>query len=266
MRSRIQEKLAHIYYFKSDHTKVIVNRIALLCGDFTIIDIKRFILTLEGKKLGTINTTKAYLQSISNKIVALLTPEVYEFIQNYTKTKIKLNAQVINLPTKEQCKNFYAWLFLKDKKTALIFKSVFESGLRISEIKNINLKKSYIKEGFLYLYYISSKGKKEDYIEVGEDLYRDLHSFGDLPFIDIDLTSFSNKLKRRIKAYNKATKSTFPLVSIHKIRHLNATLLLMGGVNLSLVSKRLGHSSPAITSRFYDSSSITHEQLGLLRI
>lgn len=49
-----------------------------------------------------------------------------------------------------------------------------------------------------------------------------------------------------------------PQIRLHDLRHTNATLALMGGVDLKVVSERLGHSQLAITADLY-----THVNRGL---
>lgn len=51
-----------------------------------------------------------------------------------------------------------------------------------------------------------------------------------------------------------------PVLSPHKLRHLSASLALQHGAPLPLVSRRLGHSSPAITSALY-SHALTEDRL-----
>ena len=47
-------------------------------------------------------------------------------------------------------------------------------------------------------------------------------------------------------------KHNFPEgISIHSLRHTNASLLIANGVNLTTVSKRLGHSNTATTTQIY---------------
>ena len=46
-------------------------------------------------------------------------------------------------------------------------------------------------------------------------------------------------------------KEAFGLGSFHSLRHTHATMLLEAGVELEIVSKRLGHSSIAITAKIY---------------
>ena len=42
-----------------------------------------------------------------------------------------------------------------------------------------------------------------------------------------------------------------PLIRLHDLRHLHATLLLLEGVPVHVVANRLGHSDPAVTLRVY---------------
>ena len=46
-------------------------------------------------------------------------------------------------------------------------------------------------------------------------------------------------------------RSGLPDISIHSLRHTNATLLISGGVPLPTISKRLGHADSSTTSRIY---------------
>lgn len=42
-----------------------------------------------------------------------------------------------------------------------------------------------------------------------------------------------------------------PVIRFHDLRHTAATLMLLGGVPVKVVSERLGHASPDITLRLY---------------
>ena len=49
----------------------------------------------------------------------------------------------------------------------------------------------------------------------------------------------------------KAHTNELPTISIHSLRHTNATLQIAGGVPLTTVAKRLGHSNTVTTGRIY---------------
>ena len=46
-------------------------------------------------------------------------------------------------------------------------------------------------------------------------------------------------------------RHNLPHISIHSLRHTNATLLIAGGADLRTVSKRLGHADMTTTANIY---------------
>ena len=62
-------------------------------------------------------------------------------------------------------------------------------------------------------------------------------------FLDPDY--FSIRFSRVVQA------TDLPYLTFHSLRHTHATILLGAGVPITVVSKRLGHSSIAITGDVY---------------
>ncbi len=58
-----------------------------------------------------------------------------------------------------------------------------------------------------------------------------------------------NKLNSKFKKYIENTD--FAGITLHKLRHANATLLINSGVDLKLVSQHLGHSNISTTANIY---------------
>lgn len=58
-------------------------------------------------------------------------------------------------------------------------------------------------------------------------------------------------LSRWFSNFIKAHSDVLPPVTIHSLRHTNATLQIAGGVPLTTVAKRLGHADTVTTSRIY---------------
>ncbi len=76
--------------------------------------------------------------------------------------------------------------------------------------------------------------------ELGEPL------FPDTP------TALMAKLQRQHNTTAvKAGTPALPVIRLHDLRHLHATLLLKAGVPVHVVAARLGHADPAITLRVY---------------
>lgn len=51
--------------------------------------------------------------------------------------------------------------------------------------------------------------------------------------------------------HNFIIKTDLPYITVHSLRHTNATLQIAGGVPLSTISDRLGHADTATTGRIY---------------
>ena len=85
------------------------------------------------------------------------------------------------------------------------------------------------------------RSEERDGLEPGPD---------DLVFVKADGTSmhpdiFSQLFDRTV------AKIDVPSISLHDLRHTHATLLLKAGVNVKVVSERLGHANVAFTMNVY---------------
>jgi len=60
-----------------------------------------------------------------------------------------------------------------------------------------------------------------------------------------DRSSLNTSFKRRLK------NTEFDFMTLHKLRHSNATLLLNAGVDIKVVSEHLGHSDIGTTADIY---------------
>ncbi|MGW2152279.1 tyrosine-type recombinase/integrase [Nonomuraea sp. NPDC001699] len=67
----------------------------------------------------------------------------------------------------------------------------------------------------------------------------------------ISPTTVTSLPRKLIEAYNKTATDPLPVIRLHDLRHVHATLLLLAGVPVHVVAARLGHADPAITLRVY---------------
>ena len=85
---------------------------------------------------------------------------------------------------------------------------------------------------------------------IEQALMADGYADHDLVFCNEDGTPFNPKrLTESFRAH--VTAAGLPRIRLHDLRHTHATLALVGGVPVHVVSARLGHSSPAITMNVY---------------
>ena len=61
----------------------------------------------------------------------------------------------------------------------------------------------------------------------------------------------SQLLPKLIERHNRAGGVQLPRIRLHDLRHVHATVLLLGGVPAHVVAARLGHADPSITLRVY---------------
>ncbi len=61
-------------------------------------------------------------------------------------------------------------------------------------------------------------------------------------------------------------RNNLPKVTLHSLRHTNATLLIANGTPLTTVSKRLGHASPATTAKIYAHAIRTADEIAAQEI
>ncbi len=73
-----------------------------------------------------------------------------------------------------------------------------------------------------------------------------------------DTDTVSQLMPKLIALYNTAPDSAggrpgtrLPHARLHDLRHVHATMLLLAGVPVHVVSERLGHADPSITLRVY---------------
>ena len=158
-----------------------------------------------------------------------------------------------------------------EKRDYAIVLTLIGTGLRLSELCNLNLKKTNISKGF---FEIVRKGNKETVIYFNDDVAKALddylknerpryvHKNLDALFLSIQGNRISKRavqnLIKKYMAVLKALGHNTEDFSVHKMRSTFATLLLRETDNLAIVQDALGHADPR-TTRIY--AKVLDEQL-----
>jgi integrase len=149
------------------------------------------------------------------------------------------------------------------KPISLIFKSLFWSGCRVSEL--INIKLSDVKLEGNAIIRILGKGVKEHVVYLPLKLYNEIREFfngkeylfetaGRKQFHRVNI---SKEIKRQAKKYGFN-------IGAHTLRHSRAMHLKDEmGLSADKISKALGHSDPIVTTRSYFHGSPSAEEMGV---
>jgi integrase/recombinase XerD len=138
-----------------------------------------------------------------------------------------------------------------------ILETMYASGLRVSEVINLEINNIYFEDGFLRIF---GKGAKERIVPIGKSALKyiekyynegrnliknnDSHNFVFLNFRGIKMTRMS--VWNIVKKYGKMAgikKEIHP----HTLRHTFATHLLEGGADIRIIQEMLGHSDISTT-------------------
>ncbi len=214
---------------------------------------------------------RAFLKYLSKKDVLTLAAEKIELIdasrKSFTFLEITEIEKLLRAPGEQSNAN----PLITFRDTAIL-ETLFSTGLRVSELVNLNRKQINLTRGeFMVrgkgdkerLVFLSNTAKKaiSDYLKVRKDAFDSLfvHYGGTNDDYDdgkyMRLTARS--VQRMIKKYSKQagiTKNVTP----HVMRHSFATDLLINGADIRSVQEMLGHSS-ITTTQIY--THVTDKQL-----
>jgi site-specific recombinase XerD len=241
-------------------------QILLFCklyhSDFSFENIKEFIQdanSFETRNMRVKAFQRFYKNNITNSHALNLK---LEEIKPYS---VKIQDAPIEIPiTKDDCLKVVKYLWskkaeqgkntdeLKYKRLSLIVKTLFATGLRISEL--IGITNNHIKTNGVCKITVLGKGNKSRQVKIPMELYSEIKTVFSEKSEYLFCNSHGNKLQQSNlfaeirKAYND--KLGINNVGLHTHRHLFATELIKAGIPINEVSKKLGHSSISVTTKY----------------
>jgi integrase/recombinase XerD len=240
------------YQFSEDMT-ITADNISKL----ELIDLDRFIGSLEGKSANTVLRVIATIKSFYRYLVR------YNIIKNNishdiaTPKKPHRNPKFLSI--KEITKLFRVFDRVntrypeRDKAMITMF---LGTGMRLSEL--VNIRKSDIKEGVVR---VVGKGNKERFIPLADKVNTALKDYlsvsknnsGDVLFVNERNDKFdSGTVSHLVKRYlDEAGLKGF---STHKLRHTAATHWYANGTDIREIQELLGHSSVSTTEMYTHTS------------
>ena len=210
--------------------------------------IKEYLAELISKGLSakSLNLVRAALLFYYNQVLG------YNFEVKTPKIEKKLPIVL----TKNEIKKLLE--YSTSKKSKLIIKTLYSTGLRVSEL--VNLKVNDIQEGFIIVK--KGKGNKQRKTIIDENLKKDL-------LLIADKYVFHNKGKpltpRNIQKIISETAKRAGInkkVTPHVLRHSFATHLLESGTNIRVIQELLGHENLQTTQIY---THISEEELSKVK-
>jgi Site-specific recombinase XerD len=260
-------------YFKN-HIKESLGRLKLQKIDLR--DCQQFVKELvdKGFARNTIDRICTMLKKIFDVAIE------YEIINVNYMRKVTLPKRMkknLNIWTLDQAIHFLK--STKDKRYHCVYALALLAGLRQGEILGLrwcdidwDSKKIFIRQTLTFSGKILKDGAKTnagnrpvtipnqlmDILKLQRERYEELKGkLGD-EFIDIDIVIFNLANGKTVfpgnllKAYKRDVKSSgLPHIRFHDMRHSHATLLLYKGINVKVISERLGHTKVGVTLDTY---------------
>ena len=163
---------------------------------------------------------------------------------------------------REEIERIFAVIPASQSRDALLFRLVFETGLRISEALNIHLDDLDLTKGDEHLTVLGKGGQRRTVLLDDPKLVNALRKY--LRSLDYEHGPLFQAQKNgrggplRYQSVQErwqhyATQAGVPC-TLHQLRHSHATELVNGGVSLGTIRKRLGHRHIQTTLRYAEVS------------
>jgi len=175
----------------------------------------------------------------------------YLGIENPFKTfkYIRVEKKYPKFITKKEFDILYNYVRSIDLKFSIILKFAFYSGLRISEIINLQRDNFNFEKNTITIYH--TKTKHSRIIVIPEKVKTEILDFFNKEVEIINAFNITkNEFIYKLKKYSKTALNK--QINPHQLRHSFARYLLDKGVSLNIVSKLLGHKNLLTTSIYLE--------------
>lgn len=241
----------------------------ILNGDYIISrsSVSMFIMSMHTKfKPKTINRKIASIKSFINYLLDEELVTIDPFIRLNTKIKEPLMLpKTIPVQTIETIMKYAYQNYILSKthyqkmcnlRNILLFELLFSTGMRVSELINLNTDSIDLAQGIVRIF---GKGAKERIVHIGNNDVLDILKKYSATYVKSDdYALFANRFHKRLSEQsvriiinNYATACNIDThITPHMFRHSFATLMLEEDVDIRYIQKILGHSS-IITTQIY---------------
>jgi len=243
--------------------------------EITPADILKYTQYMETEKKYRINTINRKISSLSKMFeIMVLAGEIknnpVSILKKLKKINQKSNREVRNVITIEDVRQAikidkYSTIF--EKKNSVLIEILAKTGLRISELLNIEHADIKDHDGKNKVIRIIGKGRKERFVFIENVLFNKIMKLWpekyDFVFYSQKKQKYDRKSVFRIieEIFQRKCKKK---VSPHILRHFFATYKLhVEKKDIKAVSLYLGHSSTNITMDFYLDTALNVKQAGI---
>jgi len=213
--------------------------------------------------------TQAMWTSAAKKVFSQLfkgRPELIdlrESLDSIKKVKRDLTITESGYLTAEEVEKLIS---ISPEHLGLIIKTLFVTGLRISELLNIKLSDCVsIRDNMAYEIQVLGKGRKPYKVYIGKELYGEINDKfeGKKYLFEHDGHMYSRHYMAEV--LTKLGKRIGKKMSPHTLRHSFANYHLSNGMSIEKVSAAMNHKSIQTTNDFYGHQKPTLEELRIIK-
>ncbi|MEG0250228.1 MAG: site-specific integrase [Peptostreptococcus sp.] len=214
-------------------------------------------LSKNGKANKTINQSTNILYSVFNH-----NNKIYNTIYNPVKTISKLPTETKEKQvwTKEYFDKFLD--YVTDPEKIIAYKILFYTGIRYGELLGLTIEDIYdtyidINKAYNYRQKRMDKTKNQQSVRkvlIPSWLYKEIMSYIDTlykPNKKMQLFSHPTNTWLQTNLMKICKDNNLKHIRVHDLRHSHATMLINNGIDIMIVSKRLGHKNISTTINTY---------------